>query len=148
MKLRLFVDGAARGNPGPAAIGVVVQDGRGRVIAEVGETLGETTNNVAEYRALLRGLREARKRKADDLEIRTDSDLLVRQINGTYRVKSPHLIPLHGEAIAALGVFRRWRIAHIPRTANAAADALANKALDAADQGPVTPRPPASRRRP
>lgn len=146
MKLRLFVDGAARGNPGPAAIGVVVQDGRGRVIAEVGETLGETTNNVAEYRALLRGLREARKRKADDLEIRTDSDLLVRQINGTYRVKSPHLIPLHGEAIAALGAFRRWRIAHIPRTDNAAADALANKALDAADQGPAAPRPPASRK--
>ncbi len=135
MKLRLFVDGASRGNPGPAAIGVVVQDGKGKVIAKVGEFLGETTNNVAEYRALLRGLREARARRADDLEIRTDSDLLVRQINGSYRVKSPHLIPLHREALEALEALRRWRIQHVPRGRNAAADALANKAIDAAIHG-------------
>ncbi len=132
MKLRLFVDGAARGNPGPAAIGIVVQDGRGRKVAEVSEYLGKATNNVAEYRALIRALREARARRADEIDIRTDSDLLVRQIKGEYRVKSPHLIPLHEEAVGELEAFRRWSIAHIPRGANAAADALANKAIDAA----------------
>ncbi|MGQ0548394.1 MAG: serine hydrolase [Armatimonadota bacterium] len=134
MKLRLFIDGAARGNPGPAAIGIVVQDGRGRKVAEVSEFLGHATNNVAEYRALLRALREAQSRGADELEIRTDSDLLVKQINGQYRVKSPHLIPLHDEALQALGMFRRWSITHVPRRANAAADTLANKAIDAAVQ--------------
>lgn len=132
MKLRLFVDGAARGNPGPAAIGIMMQDGRGRKVAELGEYLGEATNNVAEYRALIRALREARSRGANEIEIRTDSDLLVRQIKGEYRVKSPHLTPLHQEAVQALETFRRWSIAHIPRGANAAADALANKAIDAA----------------
>ncbi len=132
MKLRLFIDGAARGNPGPAAIGIVVQDSRGRKLAGLGEYLGEATNNVAEYRALIRALREARSRRADELEIRTDSDLLVRQINGEYRVRSPHLMPLHQEAVRALETFPRWSIGHIPRRANAAADTLANKAIDTA----------------
>lgn len=138
MKLTLYVDGASRGNPGPAALGVLVQDGRGRVVAEVAEYLGETTNNVAEYLALLRALKKAQALGADDLEILTDSDLLVRQVKGSYRVKSPNLIALHQEATAALQEFRRWRIAHIPRRENAAADALANKALDA--QAGRTPR--------
>lgn len=135
MKLKLYVDGASRGNPGPAAVGVVAQDGRGRVVAEVSEYLGETTNNVAEYRALLRALEEARVRGADELEIFADSDLLVRQIHGSYRVKSPHLIPLHQEAAEALAGFRRWRITYLARRANGAADALANKALDAQARG-------------
>ncbi len=130
MKLRLFIDGASRGNPGPAALGAVVQDGRGRAVAEIGEYLGETTNNVAEYQALLRALHEARARGADDIEIFADSDLLVRQIKGAYRVKSSNLIPLHGQALEALTRFRQWRIAHIPRGRNAEADALANRALD------------------
>ncbi len=131
MKLKLYVDGASRGNPGPAAIGVLVQDGRGRVVAKVAEYLGETTNNVAEYRALLRALKKAQALGADDLEILADSDLMVQQIKGSNRVKSPNLIALHQEATTALQEFPRWRIAHIPRRENAAADALANKALDA-----------------
>jgi ribonuclease HI len=138
LKLRLFVDGASRGNPGPAALGVVVTDGRGRPIAEIGEYLGETTNNVAEYRALLRGLREARQRGAGEIEIFADSDLLVRQIRGEYRVKSPHLAILHREVREALDGFARWQIRHVPRGQNAAADALANAAIDTvARAGPV-----------
>lgn len=129
-KLRLFIDGASRGNPGPSAIGVVVQDSRGRVVAEVAETLGTATNNVAEYEALLRALAEARARGADEVEIMADSNLLVRQIAGTYRVKSANLSPLHRAALTALASFRSWRIAHIPRGRNAAADALANRALN------------------
>ncbi|MGQ0570209.1 MAG: serine hydrolase, partial [Armatimonadota bacterium] len=130
MKLRLFIDGASRGNPGPAGLGVVVHDGRGRVVAEIAEFLGETTNNVAEYRALLRGLQDADTRGASELEVYADSDLLVKQLQGSYRVKSANLIPLHAEALQALSEFRQWRIAHIPRMKNAAADALANRAID------------------
>ncbi|MDI6772668.1 MAG: serine hydrolase, partial [bacterium] len=130
MKLRLFIDGASRGNPGPSAIGIVVQDGRGRVVAEVAETLGKATNNVAEYEALLRALEVARARGADEVEILADSDLLVRQIAGTYKVKSPNLAPLHRAALDALAGFRKWHITHIPRSRNTAADALANRALD------------------
>lgn len=131
MKLRLFIDGASRGNPGPSAIGIVVQDGRGRVVAEVAEALGKATNNVAEYEALLRALEEARARGADEVEILADSDLLVRQIAGTYRVRSPNLAPLHRAALDALAGFRSWHVTHIPRGRNTAADALANRALDA-----------------
>ncbi len=142
MKLTLFIDGASRGNPGPAALGVVAQDGRGRVVAEIGEYLGETTNNVAEYRALLRALEEAQARGADEIEVQADSDLLVRQIKGSYRVKSPNLISLHRKALGALTAFRQWRISYLPRGRNAEADALANRALDE-QQGSV--RPPAAR---
>lgn len=131
MKLRLFIDGASRGNPGPAGLGVVVIDGHQRTVAEIGEYLGETTNNVAEYRALLRGLQEARDRRATEIEVFADSDLLVRQIDGSYRVKSPHLATLHREAVALLRGFPKWRVAHVPRGRNAAADALANSAIDA-----------------
>ncbi|MDR7420120.1 MAG: serine hydrolase [Armatimonadota bacterium] len=130
MKLRVFIDGASRGNPGPAALGVVLEDARGKTIAEIGEYLGETTNNTAEYQALLRALREARARRADDLEIFADSELLVQQIRGRYRVKSPNLAPLHHAAIQALAGFPRWRIAHVQRIRNAAADTLANRAID------------------
>jgi len=131
VKLRLFVDGASRGNPGPSGLGVVVMDSRGRVLAELGEYLGETTNNVAEYQALLRGLREAHERGASEIEVFADSDLLVRQIIGSYRVKSPHLVGLHREALEVLREFPKWRVAHVPRGQNAAADAQANAAIDA-----------------
>ncbi len=144
MKLRLFVDGAARGNPGPAGVGMVVQDGRGKTIAEIGEFLGRATNNVAEYRALIRALQEARARGADEIEVRSDSDLLVRQINGSYRVRSPHLAPLHHEAQELLNAFRRWRVVFVPRSANATADALANQAIDAATKRPSNPGPAAT----
>lgn len=141
MKLRLFVDGAARGNPGPAGVGVVIQDGRGKTIAEIREFLGRATNNVAEYRALMRALQEARARGADEIEVRSDSDLLVRQINGSYRVRSPHLAPLHHEAQELLNAFRRWRVVFVPRSANATADALANQAIDAATKRASNPGP-------
>jgi beta-lactamase class A len=131
MKLRVYIDGASRGNPGPAAVGVVVYDGEGRVLAEVGERIGDATNNVAEYHALLRALDEARERRASEIEIRADSDLLVRQVTGAYKVKSPNLAPLHAQALQALREFAKWKISHIPREKNVAADALANRALDA-----------------
>lgn len=133
VKLRLHIDGASRGNPGPAAIGVVVQDARGRTLAEVGEYVGETTNNVAEYRALLRGLDEAKARGATEVEVFADSDLLVRQVTGEYKVRSAHLAPLHARAVRALTEFRRWHIAHVPRERNARADVLANRTLDERD---------------
>lgn len=131
MKLRLFVDGASRGNPGPAAIGVIVQDARGRVVGEIAEYLGEATNNVAEYQALLRALKAAKARGASEVEVYADSDLLVRQVTGAYRVRSPHLAPLHAAAALALAGLSKWRIEHIPRERNALADALANQAIDA-----------------
>jgi beta-lactamase class A len=138
-RLRLQIDGASRGNPGPAALGVVVYNEAGRVLAEIGEPIGVATNNVAEYHALLRALDEARARRAAEVEIRADSDLLVRQISGEYKVKSPNLAPLHARALQALSTFAKWKISHVPRDKNAAADALANRALDA-EMGNASPR--------
>jgi len=131
MKLVVHVDGGARGNPGPAAIGVVVSDPDGGVVEELGEPIGETTNNVAEYRALLRGLERARALGADEVEVVGDSELVAKQINGQYKVKHAGLKPLHAEALGALGGFDRWRVRTVPRAQNAAADALVNAALDA-----------------
>src|SRR5579884_3501605 len=118
------IDGASRGNPGQAAIGVVLLRS-GRPVREIGEAIGVATNNVAEYRALLRGLREAEMLGARAIRVHSDSELLVRQLTGRYRVKSPALAPLHREALARLRAFAR-----VPRERNAAADALANRALD------------------
>lgn len=131
MKLVVHVDGGARGNPGPAAIGVVVSDSAGGVVEELGEPIGETTNNVAEYRALLRGLQRARALGAEEVEVVGDSELVAKQINGQYKVKHAGLKPLHAEALQALGGFDRWRVRTVPRAQNAAADALVNAALDA-----------------
>ncbi|HKG39829.1 MAG TPA: ribonuclease HI family protein [Conexibacter sp.] len=132
MKLVVHVDGGARGNPGPAAIGVVVSDLEGGVVEELGEPIGETTNNVAEYRALLRGLERARALGAEDVEVVGDSELVAKQINGQYKVKHAGLKPLYAEALQALAGFDRWRVRTVPRAQNAAADALVNAALDAA----------------
>ena len=131
MKVVVHVDGGARGNPGPAAIGVVVSDPDGAVLEELGERIGVATNNVAEYRALLRGLERARARDAREVEIVNDSELVARQITGAYKVKHPAMKPLHGEAIAALREFDRWSIRSVPRADNARADELVNEALDA-----------------
>ncbi|MFZ0971461.1 MAG: ribonuclease HI family protein [Solirubrobacteraceae bacterium] len=131
MKVVVHVDGGARGNPGPAAIGVVVSDPDGAVLEELGERIGVATNNVAEYRALLRGLERARARDAREIEIVNDSELVARQITGAYKVKHPAMKPLHGEAIAALREFDRWSIRSVPRADNARADELVNEALDA-----------------
>jgi ribonuclease HI len=131
LKVVVHVDGGARGNPGPAAIGVVVSDPDGAVLEELGERIGVATNNVAEYRALLRGLERARARDAREVEIVNDSELVARQITGAYKVKHPAMKPLHGEAIAALREFDRWSIRSVPRVDNARADELVNEALDA-----------------
>lgn len=130
MKLVINVDGGARGNPGPAAIGVVVSDADGNVVDELSEPIGHATNNVAEYRALLRGIEWARGLGADELEIVGDSELVARQVTGAYKVKHPSMKPLHEEAVAALRAFERWSIRTVPRDENARADALVNRALD------------------
>jgi ribonuclease HI len=131
MKLVVHVDGGARGNPGPAAIGVVVAGADGEVLERLGEPIGETTNNVAEYRALLRGVERARALGADEVELVGDSELVAKQVNGEYKVKHAGLEPLHAEALGALAGFARWRVRTVPRAQNAAADALVNAALDA-----------------
>jgi ribonuclease HI len=130
--LILHVDGGARGNPGPAAIGVVVSRSDGTVVDELAERIGPATNNVAEYRAVLRALERARELGADEVEIIGDSELVARQLSGAYRVKHPAMRPLYEQATAALSDFRRWQIRSVPRAENARADALVNSALDAA----------------
>jgi ribonuclease HI len=128
--LTVHVDGGARGNPGPAAIGVVVSGADGEVLEEVGETIGVATNNVAEYRALLRGLQLAGAHGVREVEIVNDSELVARQLTGAYKVKHPSMRPLHAEAISALHAFDGWKIRTVPRAQNARADALVNAALD------------------
>lgn len=125
-------DGGARGNPGPAAIAAVVSTSAGEVLEERSETIGEATNNVAEYRALLLGIERARELGAASVELVGDSELIVRQVRGEYRVKDPGLRPLHAATAEALRGFARWSIRNVPRIENAAADALVNAALDAA----------------
>ena len=126
----IHVDGGARGNPGPSAIGVVVSDSEGAVREEVAERIGVATNNVAEYRALLKGRERAAALGASEIELVNDSELVARQITGAYKVKHPAMKPLHAEAVAALGQFERWRIRSVPRAQNARADELVNLALD------------------
>jgi ribonuclease HI len=127
----VHVDGGARGNPGPAAIGIVVSSEDGATLDEVGEPIGVATNNVAEYRALLRGLERARELGADEVEIVNDSELVARQLTGAYKVKHPSMRPLYLEAIGALSAFSDWQIRTVPRAQNARADELVNTALDA-----------------
>jgi ribonuclease HI len=132
VKLVLHVDGGARGNPGPAAIGVVISDTDGQTVEQVAERIGVATNNVAEYRAVLRGLERARALGAAEVELIGDSELVARQLTGAYKVKHPAMKVLHEEASRALAGFDRWRIRTVPRAQNAQADALVNQALDAA----------------
>jgi ribonuclease HI len=126
----VHVDGGARGNPGPAAVGVVVCGPDGEVLDEYAERIGVATNNVAEYRALLRGVERARALGASEAEFVNDSELVAKQINGAYKVKHPAMKPLYDEAIVALRAFDRWTIRSVPRAENARADALVNDALD------------------
>jgi catechol 2,3-dioxygenase len=130
VKLRVYVDGGARGNPGPAAIAAVVQGPDGEVLEERGERIGRATNNVAEYRALLLGVERARALGATDLDLVGDSELVVKQVRGEYKVKDAALRELHTEAMRALGGFERWSIRHVRREQNAEADRLVNRALD------------------
>ncbi|MFL5833884.1 MAG: ribonuclease HI family protein [Solirubrobacterales bacterium] len=129
-RVTVNVDGGARGNPGPAAIGVVLRNGDGSVLEEVGETIGEATNNVAEYRALLRGIELAAGRAAAEVELIGDSELVVRQVEGRYKVKNAGMKELHEEVKRALRGFDSWSIRHVRRAENADADRLVNEALD------------------
>jgi ribonuclease HI len=132
VKLLVAVDGGARGNPGPAAIGAVVSTPDGEVLEEAAERIGEATNNVAEYRALLLGLERARALGATEVEVTNDSELVARQVGGAYKVKHAGLRPLYDRAMQALQGFDRWSLRSVPREQNAEADRLVNQALDAA----------------
>jgi ribonuclease HI len=131
LKLIVNVDGGARGNPGLAAIAAVVQDSDGEVLEERGERIGEATNNVAEYRALLLGIERAAALGAAEVELVGDSELIVKQVKGEYKVKDATMRELHAEAKRALAGFERWSIRHVRREQNAEADRLVNEALDA-----------------
>lgn len=123
-------DGGSRGNPGPAAYGAVIEDGKGKPVATLSKFLGRATNNVAEYQGLIGALLKARDLGIQRVSIQMDSELIVRQMNGQYRVRQPHLKPLHAKCKALLGTLKRWRITHIPREQNVMADRLVNKELD------------------
>jgi ribonuclease HI len=129
-KVYVFSDGAARGNPGPAGAGAVVKDAKGEVIAELKQALGKATNNVAEYKGLLLGLRKAKELGAREVEVRADSELMIRQINGKYAVRNEGLKPLYNEALAILNSFAKWNAEHVPREENALADEMSNRAID------------------
>lgn len=129
------MDGGARGNPGPAAAGAVVTDAAGQVLAERGEYIGEATNNVAEYRAVLLGLALARDLGATRVEVVNDSELVARQIGGQYKVKKAGLKPLFAETMAALRAFDQWSVRTVRREQNERADELVNEALDRARAG-------------
>ena len=131
MRLLVHVDGGARGNPGPAAIGAVVSAPDGEVLEEAAERIGEATNNVAEYRAVLLGLERARALGATEVEVINDSELVARQLQGAYKVKHAGLRPLYDQAMEALEGFERWSVRSVPREQNAHADRLVNAALDA-----------------
>lgn len=139
-RLRVNFDGGARRNPGPAAIGVVVRDDSGRVLAEVGEKIGEATNNVAEYKALLRGIELAAEHGGTELELIGDSKLVVQQVQGAYKVKNAGIKPLHAEVKRALEGFDSWSIRHVLRAENADADRLVNEAFDGTIGGGAAPR--------
>ena len=121
----IYIDGASRGNPGPAGVGVVFVNGKAKVIRQFGAALGETTNNVAEYLALIYALQEALQAGYREVSVKTDSELLARQINGQYKVREPHLRLFHDLAFHLIRGFHRVRLEHIPRTQNVLADRLA-----------------------
>lgn len=130
-ELVVHTDGAARGNPGPAGIGYVICDGEGKLLAQGAEYLGETTNNVAEYTALIRALKRALELSGGGtLRLYSDSELMVRQLNGEYRVRQPHLIPLYEEARTLLGRFALASVTHVRREQNKEADRLSNEGID------------------
>jgi ribonuclease HI len=132
-KYFLHTDGAAKGNPGPAGIGIALYKGGTDTepVAALAEYIGETTNNVAEYKALIRGLQEALLRGVDRIEARTDSELMQRQLAGRYKVSSPQLAALHAEASALLARFAEAKVVHVLRGGNALADKLANQGVAA-----------------
>ncbi|HEY3420378.1 MAG TPA: ribonuclease HI family protein [Methanomassiliicoccales archaeon] len=132
MKLRLFTDGGSRGNPGPSAFAFILQFEDGKTVLEKAHFLGKATNNEAEYHGLLAGLAAAKEKGADEIEVTMDSELVVKQMQGLYSVKSPNLIPLYKEARLRFSSFRRPLILHSPREhpVISRADALLNEELD------------------
>ncbi|MGD1050539.1 MAG: ribonuclease HI family protein [Solirubrobacteraceae bacterium] len=132
MRVVVHVDGGSRGNPGPAAGAAVISSPDGELLAQESELLGVTTNNVAEYRGLLLGVRRARELGATELELVNDSELIAKQLSGLYKVKHPAMRPLHAQALELLRGFDAWSIRSVPRAQNERADALVNAALDGA----------------
>ncbi len=132
MKLTINTDGGARGNPGPAGIGVVIKDETGKIIYSYGGYIGEATNNVAEYKALIKSLEEAQNLGGTELKIQMDSELIVKQMQGVYKIKEPTLQGLAAEVIKLLKNFSSHTFAHVRREYNKDADAMVNKAIDAA----------------
>lgn len=128
--LTIRTDGASRGNPGEAGIGVLVTDETGRIVKKIARYIGRATNNQAEYEALLAGLEAAHESGAEGISVLSDSELLVRQINGVYRVKNPELKVMHAKAVSIMKGFRRVSVKYVPREQNAHADAFANEAID------------------
>jgi ribonuclease HI len=128
-RLIIYTDGASSGNPGPASIGVVVQDGQGRVISRISRRIGHATNNQAEYRAVIAALEEAVRLGAGEVGIKSDSELVVKQLKGRYRVKKATLRPLFQKVVQLIGSLEAFTITHVPREQNKEADRLANKAL-------------------
>jgi len=132
----IYADGGSRGNPGPSGAGAVVFDETGKVLAEVSKFIGNTTNNVAEYTAIIEGLLAAKKvvgksHRKIPVEIRMDSELVIRQMIGRYKVKHPNLKPLHNKVMGIIGEdFQNITYTHVPRDKNAHADRLANEAMD------------------
>lgn len=132
-RCRLFTDGASRGNPGQAGAGAVLLTDDGRELATCSVYLGTCTNNVAEYKALLIGLDEVLRQGCAEVAVSLDSELIVRQIQGRYKVKNETLLPLFQQVQARLGRMKTWSIAHVPRAQNARADQLANQGIDQKD---------------
>jgi len=141
VRVTVHSDGAARSNPGPAGIGAVVTDDDGRLLARVAEGIGVATNNVAEYRAAIEGLRAAADLGADEVILKADSRLLIEQLRGKFRVKNPTLQVLHAEAREQMRRFVRVRLVHVPRELNKLADKAANEGVDAWLMSNLAPEP-------
>jgi ribonuclease HI len=129
-KAFINTDGAARGNPGPAAIGVVIKDEQGSIIDKISRRIGVTTNNQAEYKAIIAALEKATGLGIRHIDLKTDSELVVKQINGQYRVKNQSLQPLYEKVKTSVESLEGFTITHVPREKNTEADALANKAFN------------------
>jgi ribonuclease HI len=130
VRVLIYTDGAARGNPGPAGAGAILRDADGAVLAEIAEPLGHATNNVAEWTAVLLALEEARRLGATQVDLRMDSQLVARQISGIYRVKHPDLKPIHAAVMDLLRTLDGYTVGHVPRELNREADRLSNVAID------------------
>lgn len=129
-RVRVYSDGAARGNPGPAGAGAVLMDPEGEIVERLGRFLGVNTNNYAEYMGLIIGLERARELGVREVEVMADSELMIKQLGGQYKVKAENLRPLYEEALALLRTFDAVRLKHVPRAQNKDADEMSNRAID------------------